>query len=96
MTGQHRLRNILDGNPVDRPAWTTLVGDRTRSVMPAEFRNMPVIDFYRHIGCEIFLFGNYGLPQHIQVAHPALWVSKDTVQRSSRDGELCVTELISP
>jgi len=44
MTGRERLRRILRQQPVDRLAWTTLVDDRTRSVMPEEIRRLPVLD----------------------------------------------------
>jgi hypothetical protein len=67
MTGHQRLMAILNRQPVDRLAWTTLVDDRTRSVMPEEVRRLPVLDFYRHIGCDIMQFGSYGLPVEQQV-----------------------------
>lgn len=62
MTGRERLQAILAGRPTDRLSWTTLVDDRTRSVMPPEARDLPVLDFYRLIGCDILQFGDYGLP----------------------------------
>ena len=67
MTGHERLMAILNRQPVDRLAWTTLVDDRTRSVMPKEVRGLPVLDFYRYIGCSIMQFGSYGLPAEQQV-----------------------------
>ena len=70
MTGRERLTAIMDRKPVDRIAWTTLVDDITRSVMPPEIRQMPVLDFYRHIGCDFAAFGNYGLPPELQVKPP--------------------------
>ncbi len=38
MTGRERLTRILNGQPGDGLAWTTLVDDKTRSVMPASVR----------------------------------------------------------
>ena len=70
MTGKERLTALLENRPVDRPSWTTLVDDRTRSVMPIEWRTMPVLDFYRAIGCDIACFGNYGLPSELCVSQP--------------------------
>ena len=61
MTGRERLLNVLNRKPIDRVAWTTLVDDKTRSVMPQHAREMPVLDFYRQVGCDILQFGNYGL-----------------------------------
>jgi len=71
MTGRNRLRRILNGEPPGRIAWTTLIDDTTRSVMPPDVRAMPVLDFYRHIGCDILQFGNYGLPRELCVPSPA-------------------------
>jgi hypothetical protein len=75
MTGRQRLLAILNRQPVDRLAWTTLVDDLTRSVMPPEVREMPVLDFYRHIGCDVLAFGDYGLPADLELASPARFVS---------------------
>ncbi|NPV46185.1 MAG: hypothetical protein HPY69_04475 [Armatimonadetes bacterium] len=61
---------ILAGQPPDRPCWTTLVDDTTRSVMPDEWRNLPLLDFYRRLGCDILQFGSYGLPPDLQVPAP--------------------------
>jgi hypothetical protein len=63
MTGRERLQSLLAGRLVDRLCWTTLVDDRTRSGMPPEVRDMPILDFYRHLGCDIVQFGDYGLPE---------------------------------
>jgi hypothetical protein len=81
MNGKERLTNILHKQPVDRVAWTTLVDATTRSVMPPAVRDMPVLDFYRHIGCDIACFGNYGLPAELQVASPCRLVQPDVTQQ---------------
>lgn len=70
MTGRERLTAIMERRPVDRPAWTTLVDDTTRSIMPQEIRGMPILDFYRYIGCDFAALGNYGLPPELQVRAP--------------------------
>ncbi len=75
MTGRSRLLRILNGEPPGRIAWTTLVDGTTRSVMPPDVRAMPVLDFYRHIGCDILQFGNYGLPAGLCVPSPATLVT---------------------
>ncbi len=66
MTGRERLNNIINLKPTDRVPWTTLVCPVTCSVMPENIRKMPTMDFYRHIGCDIFQFGNYGLKDETQ------------------------------
>ena len=88
MTGRERLLSILSRRPPDRVAWTTLVDDTTRSAMPARVREMPVLDFYRHIGCDILQFGNYGLPRDLCVPSPARLVTPpiETEWRTEADG----------
>lgn len=85
MTGRERLTNILDGRPNDRLAWTTLVDDTTRSVMPAPVRQLHVLDFYRHVGCDILQFGDYGLPAEDRTASPA--VLRQPVQRARTESD---------
>jgi len=70
MTGRERLLSILHREPTDRLAWTTLVDDHTRSVMPEAFRSLDPIAFYREIGCDILQFGNYGMPPALRVEPP--------------------------
>jgi len=70
MTPKQRLNRILERKPTDRIAWTTLVDDVSRSVMDEPYRTMDVLDFYRAIGCDIALFGNYGLPEELVVQSP--------------------------
>lgn len=77
MTGKERLARILNKQPADRVAWTTLVDGKTRSIMPPEIRDMPVLDFYRYIGCDIACFGNYGLPDELQVIPPCRFIQPD-------------------
>lgn len=70
MTGTERLRKIFKGQPVDRIAWTTIADPVTRSIMPENIRQMQLLDFYRHIGCDIFQFGNYGMPEGSEAKYP--------------------------
>ena len=39
--------------------------------MPPAVRELHVLDFYRHVGCDILQFGNYGLPQEEVPVSPA-------------------------
>ena len=70
-TGRQCLQSILRRETPPRLCWTTLVDDLTRSVMPADIRALPLLDFYRRLGCDILQFGNYGLPPELQVTSPA-------------------------
>ena len=93
MTGRECILNILSGAPPDRVAWTTLVDDRTRSVMPQAVRDMPLLDFYRHIGCDLLQFGNYGLPHDLRVPSPARLVAPpiEIEQAAEPDGTVVQT-----
>jgi len=71
MNGRERLHCILNRQPIDRLSWTTLVDDVTRAGMPAEVRKLSPFDFYRHIGCDILQFGNYGLSAEDAVPSPS-------------------------
>lgn len=82
MTGKERLTRILHKQAIDRIAWTTLVDDTTRSIMPPEIRDMPVLDFYRYIGCDIACFGNYGLPDELRVIPPCRLIQPDVTSES--------------
>jgi hypothetical protein len=53
MNGRTRLLNMLHGQPKVGLSWTSLVDDTTCSVMPQALRDMPTIEFYKYIGCDI-------------------------------------------
>jgi len=86
VTGRQRIQAVLDGTRPDRIPWTTLADDTTRSVMPPRFREMPLLDFYREIGCDVMMFGNWGLPSGAEVVYPVRIVSPVRSQWTS-DGE---------
>jgi hypothetical protein len=82
MTGKERLSCILHKQPTDRIPWCTLADDITRGVMPPEIRDMPILDFYRYIGSDIACFGNYGLPDELQVKSPCRLIQPDVTLES--------------
>ena len=96
MTGRERLLSVLGGRPVDRPAWTTLVDDVTRSVMPEPEREMSILDWYRRIRCDILLFGNYGLPTELRVSHPCRRVTPGVRVQSWAEGQESICQWQSP
>jgi len=61
MNGRERLTAILHKQPADGLAWTTLVDDATLGALPGALRGMSGIDFYRHLGCDIFLLNGWGI-----------------------------------
>ena len=93
MTGRQCLASILRRETPPRLCWTTLVDDLTRSVMPEPVRALSPLDFYRHIGCDILQFGNYGLPAESQVVSPARHMGppQETEQAARPDGTQVTT-----
>lgn len=87
MTGRERLTCIVNREPADRLAWTTLADSLTRSQMPDEFRETTVIEFYRAVGCDILQFGSYGLPESHQLVPPCRLVTPDTETESHTEAD---------
>jgi hypothetical protein len=94
MTGQELLSAVLHKEPVDRLAWTTLVDGNTLGNLPPGLRGMAGLDFYRYIGCSIFMLDCWDLPY--QFASPVFkwpaWV-KDEL---SVDGEVVTQSYATP
>jgi len=61
MNGRERLSAILNREPVDKLAWTTIVDGATLNNLPDDIKGMSGIDFCRYIGCDIFLLNCWGL-----------------------------------
>ena len=87
MTGRQRLQALLNRQPTDRLAWTTLVDGITRSVMPESVRGLASPEFCRHIGCDILQFGNYDLPADCRVISPARLVRPESGVRATTDAD---------
>ncbi len=86
MTGRERIISILNKQPVDRLAWTTLVDGHTLNNLPDEMQGMSGIDFYRYIGCDIFLLNNWGIQPGF--SSPAfVWPKEVTVSSRIDDGK---------
>ena len=66
MTGRERLNAVLRKQPTDRLSWTTLVDEDTLALVPAALRGNGGIDFYKHLGCDIFLLNGWNLPDTFQ------------------------------
>jgi hypothetical protein len=62
MTGRERLRRILSRKPADRLAWTMLVDANSLNLFPEALRGNGGLDFYKHLGCDLFLLNGWGLP----------------------------------
>ena len=94
MNGRERLQALLRGEPTDRLAWTALVDERTLSVLPEHLRGNYGLDFYRALGCDIFLLNGWGMP-HAFRAPVLRWA--DEVEESYRtEGDITTHELRTP
>ena len=94
MTRRERITSILNGEPIDRPAWTTLVDDATLSILPEDVRPITTLEFYRHIGCDVLQFGNHGLPPSLRVSSPCELRTPgvETHQEKAADGTVTRTQ----
>ena len=62
MNGRERLNAVLRKQAKGRLSWTTLVDNATVSLLPEELRGNGGIDFYKHLGCDIFLLSGWNTP----------------------------------
>jgi hypothetical protein len=62
MNGRQRLSAVLRKQPTDRLPWTTLVDNTSLDRFPAELRGRGGLDFYRHLGCDVFLLDGWNQP----------------------------------
>ena len=66
MTGRERLSAVLRKQSKDRLPWTTLVDNATLALLPEELRGNGGIDFYKHLGCDIFLLNGWNTPHNFR------------------------------
>ncbi len=66
MTGRERLNAVMEKQPTDRLPWSTLVDNTSLDRFPEELRGNGGIDFYRHLGCDIFLLNGFNTPYCFQ------------------------------
>jgi hypothetical protein len=90
MTGRERLQAVMHKQPADRLAWTTLVDNNTLSVLPEGLRGNGGLDFYRHLGCDIFLLDCWNMPYNFRA--PVLvwpdWAKEESVSEGEITREL--------
>lgn len=70
MTGRERLERMIDGLPIDRVPIAILADDITRSQMPPEWKDIPVLEFYRKLGYDHLQLGNDGLSRELRMIPP--------------------------
>ena len=84
MTGRERLRCILSRRPADRLAWTTLLDGNSLALFPENLRGNGGVDFYKFLGCDIFLLNNWGVKAPLR--SPQLNWAPDVRVTSTREG----------
>jgi hypothetical protein len=94
MTGRERLQAVLRKQPKDRLPWTTLVDNATLALVPPDLRGNGGIDFYKHIGCDIFLLNGWNTPHNFQSPEHRWPAEVEVVTRS--DGPRAITEWRTP
>ncbi len=62
MTPRARLQTILHRQPVSPVAWTALVDNHTLDALPGALAGMPILDFYRYLGCDVLDLNAWMLP----------------------------------
>ena len=94
MTGRERLNAILKKQRKDRLAWTTLVDDATLALLPEDQRGHGGIDFYKQLGCDIFLLNGWNTPYRFK--SPELrWPDTVRITRQ-KDGPRTTTQWETP
>ena len=88
MTGRERIERMIDGLPTDRIPLATLADSITRSQMAPEWRDIPILEFYRKLGYDHLQFGNYGLPPELHFIPPYTIRKGYTSQREHASSSL--------
>jgi hypothetical protein len=94
MNGRERLNAVLQRQPRDRLPWTTLVDNASLSTFPETLRGNGGVDFYRHLGCDIFLLNGWGTPYSFRSPEMAWPASVRETRR--REGDKSVHEWSTP
>ena len=94
MTGRERLTAVLRKAKTDRLPWTTLVDNTTLDSFPPELRGHGGIDFYRYLGCDIFLLNGWNTPYDLH--SPQLRWGPHVRVESRREGSTDITTWYTP
>jgi hypothetical protein len=94
VTGRDRLEAVLRRRPVDRLAWTAYVGRHTLEALPGKLRGASEVDFYDHIGCDIFLLNGSGASERL--SSPRFKWSPEVEVRRRAEGEGHSIDWVTP
>ena len=90
MTGRQRLAAVMKKASTDRLPWTTLVDHASLQHFPAELQGNYGIDFYRHLGCDMFMLNGWGTP-HLFRSPQLVWGSEVREETRTEGGTRVVT-----
>ncbi len=94
MTGRERLNAVLHKQPTDRLPWTTLVDQATLSLVPENRRGNGGLDFYKHLGCDIFMLNGWNTPYNLH--SPVLRWPDEVKIVTDHDGQRTTTRWETP
>jgi len=94
MTGRQRLNAILRRQPREGLSWTTEVDGTSLAGLPVELRGHRGIDFYRDLGCDMFLNDSRVAGDRLRTPE-FRWCERVEIVETS-DGHETVTEWRTP
>jgi hypothetical protein len=94
MTGRQRLAAVMHREPTDRLAWTTLVDGNTLGRLPEGWRGISGLDFYRRLGCDIFMLDCWDRPYGFQ--SPVLKWPEGVSEEVTVEGEFITWRWTTP
>jgi hypothetical protein len=98
VNGKVELNKILGNRKPDRLSWTVLADTVSLSIMPDSIRKLNPLEFYKHIGCDIVQFGNYGVDQLDFAVKPPYSLVNNSIETMIEvmENDVIETRLISP
>lgn len=94
MSGRERLEAVMARRAKDRMPWTALVDDNSLSLSPEELRGNHGMDFYRHIGCDVFLLNGWGAPYQFKA--PELRWGPEVKISHRQEGDMSISVKSTP
>ncbi len=94
MNGRARLSAVLKKQPTDRLPWTTLVDDTSLDRFPPELRGRGGLDFYHHLGCDVFLLDGWNQP--VSFRSPELYWAPDVRTEERWEGQIYTSTWHTP
>ncbi|MCM8816163.1 MAG: hypothetical protein NC913_01430 [Candidatus Omnitrophica bacterium] len=94
MTPKERIKAIMNREPHDCLSWTALVDNNSIDFFPKHLRENFGIDFYKAIGCDIFLLNGWNTP--FTFRSPQLKWSKDILEQTYQENGKTIRRFSTP